>query len=125
MAARVAKGINESAKHVHLLSRGLIPVEVDAEGLRAALSQLASRINELHEIRCDFECRGPVELADNFVATHLYRIAQEAVNNALKHGQTERIDISLTKSNEIITMKVFDNGIGIDDKRASGPGMGY
>jgi PAS domain S-box-containing protein len=124
MAARVAKGISESANHVHLLSRGLVPVEVDAEGLRAALSELASRTSELHDMRCDFQCDERVELADNFVATHLYRIAQEAVNNALKHSRTERIDISLTESNDVITMNVLDNGVGIGDERASGHGMG-
>ncbi len=124
MAARVAQGISETANHVHLLSRGLVPVEVDAEGLRAALSRLASNTGELHAVRCGFHCQGPVELADNFVATHLYRIAQEAVNNALTHSRTKRIDISLAKSNENIIMKVLDNGIGIGDTHASGPGLG-
>lgn len=121
---RVADGINESAKQVHLLSRGLIPVDVDAEGLRSALTDLASRIDEQYGVHCDFRCEGPVAVSDNFVATHLYRIAQEAVTNAVKHGRANQIEISLSGVNDNITLKVLDNGIGIDDKGGFGPGMG-
>ena len=124
MAARLAKGIRESANHVHMLSRGLVPVEVDAEGLRSALSELAARVAEQYGIRCDFQCAGAVEMSDNFQATHLYRIAQEAVNNAIKHGQASRIDISLTGVDEGISLKVLDDGIGISLQRPPGPGMG-
>jgi signal transduction histidine kinase len=63
-------------------------------------------------------------MANNFTATHLYRIAQEAVNNALKHSRGKRIEISLLERNGVITLKVFDNGNGIDKKRENGPGMG-
>jgi signal transduction histidine kinase len=63
-------------------------------------------------------------MLDNFTATHLYRIAQEAVNNAIKHGKAQRIEMSLTGENEDVRLKVLDNGIGIGDERGSGPGMG-
>ncbi len=124
MAARLAKGIREAANHVHLLSRGLVPVEVDAEGLRSALTDLASKVSEQYSVRCDFQCVGSVNRLDNFSATHLYRIAQEAINNAIKHGRAKQIKMSLTGDDENIMLKVLDNGIGIDDKPAPGPGMG-
>jgi signal transduction histidine kinase len=124
LAARLAAGINESARHVHLLSRGLVPVEVDAQGLRSALTDLASTVGEQYTVQCRFDCHGPADVADNYVATHLYRIAQEAVNNAIKHGRAEWIEISLAGTEEIITLKVLDDGIGIGDKRSGGPGMG-
>jgi len=124
MASQVAKGIKEAANQVHLLARGLVPVEVDAEGLRSALADLASRISEQYGMQCDFHCAGVVEVSDNFVATHLYRIAQEAINNATKHGRAKRIEISLTEVDEGITMKVLDNGSGIGEKQNSDPGMG-
>jgi len=121
---RVADGINETAKQVHLLSRGLIPVEVDAEGLRVSLTDLASRVGEQYGIQCEIQCAAAVGVSDNFVATHLYRIAQEAVTNAVKHGRAKRVEISLTNINDEITLRVLDNGIGIGDIRDAGPGMG-
>lgn len=75
-------------------------------------------------VRCHLQCAGKVELSDTFVATHLYRIAQEAINNAIKHGRAKGIDISLNGVNETITLSILDNGVGIADKRSSGPGMG-
>lgn len=63
-------------------------------------------------------------IAGRIVATHLYRIAQEAINNAIKHGRAKGIDISLNGINESITLSILDNGVGIADKRSSGPGMG-
>jgi len=124
LAARLAKGLREAANHVHLLSRGLVPVEVDAQGLRSALTDLASTVSEQYSVRCNFQCVGSVNRLDNFSATHLYRIAQEAINNAVKHGKAERIELSLTGDDESIALKVLDNGIGIGAQRENGPGMG-
>lgn len=123
-AKRLADEINETAKQVHLLSRGLVPVEVDAQGLRAALTELAYRISELHRIRCEFRCETPVAVADNFIATHLYRIAQEAVNNAMKHSAAKRIEISLANAQGNIILQISDDGIGIDEQRQFQPGTG-
>lgn len=124
LADRLAVGINQSARDVHLLSRGLVPVEVDAQGLQAALSELASTINEQHGVQCEFQFQGPVDVTDNFVATHLYRIAQEAVNNALKHGRGDRVEISLRGDDETISLNVLDNGVGIGNADSTGQGMG-
>ncbi|MBI2478885.1 MAG: PAS domain S-box protein, partial [Planctomycetia bacterium] len=124
LAARLARGIREAANDVHLLSRGLVPVEVDAEGLRSALTGLAAKVSEQYGVQCDFQCAGSVTMLDNFSATHLYRIAQEAINNAIKHGGAKRIEMSLAGDEESIVLTVLDNGIGIDVQRESGPGMG-
>lgn len=124
MASRVADGISDSAKHVHLLSRGLVPVEIDREGLRSSLEDFAVRIAEQFRVACEFDCDGFIEVADNFVATHLYRIAQEAVNNAIKHGRPNQINISLSGTGEALVLKVLDNGIGIGEKREDGTGTG-
>lgn len=124
MATRLADGLRESARDLHLLARGLVPVDVDVEGLRAALAVLAARVREQYGIQCDFHYSGTIDLADNFVATHLYRIAQEAVTNAVKHGRSGRIEISLTESEGNVALKVLDDGVGMNDKRQSGPGMG-
>ncbi len=82
LAERIAKGLKQSLSQVRGLSRGLVPVEVDAEGLMAALTELTNRISELQGVRCVFECIETVPIEDNFTATQLYRIAQEAITNA-------------------------------------------
>ncbi len=125
LATRLADGIKESTAHVHLLARGLVPVDIDAEGLRSALADLAERIVEQYGVQCEFRCSGNIDVTDNFVATHLYRIVQEAINNAIKHGQANRIEISLDEQNDVISLQVQDNGIGIDaNKPAEIGGMG-
>jgi signal transduction histidine kinase len=124
LADRLAKGLRQSAEHVHLLSRGLIPVEIDAEGLQAALITLASSTSAKRGVRCEYQSEGPIKVADNFVATHLFRIAQEAVVNALRHGQADWIVIRLEKSNFFLTLEVRDNGLGISEQPAYSEGAG-
>lgn len=124
LADRVAKGISEATREVHQLSRGLVPVEIDAGGLRSALAELADSIREQYRVDCTFRCGGDVDFPDNFEATHLFRIVQEAVNNAIKHGHANRIDVSMTGKEEAILLEVIDNGRGIPDKQSAGIGLG-
>ncbi|PQO40724.1 PAS domain S-box protein [Blastopirellula marina] len=124
MIDRVAKGIGETGRKVHQLSRGLVPVEIDAEGLRSALTELAATVEERYNIECRFTSRGDIDLTNNFAATHLFRIVQEAVNNAIKHGGASRIDISMIGREKSILLEVLDDGSGISDKPSSGSGLG-
>ena len=130
-AARVAQGVREALEDTRLLARGLIPVEVDGHGLMSALSDLAAQTSQLrvhsadsHEtalVTCTFRCDSPVEMADNFVATHLFRIAQEAVTNALKHGHADRIEITLAKEMGQLSLAIQDNGRGVDENSSARP----
>src|SRR5271169_1998012 len=95
-AAKIVKLVNEAIRKTRDLSRGLVPVMSDAFGLMSALEQLAVEVDDLFQISCRFECLEAVLVHDNSVATHLYRIAQEAVNNAIKHGQAGEILIQLS-----------------------------
>lgn len=124
LAARLAAGISKANRRMRLLSQGLVPVQVDAQGLMAALSELAKSTTELFGVSCSFKCPEPVEVHDNLVTTHLFRIAQEAVTNATKHAQADTILLSLAKLNNVMTLQVLDNGIGIDDKRGAHEGLG-
>jgi signal transduction histidine kinase len=89
-----------------------------------ALRQWAGEVEDLFHISCRFHCQEPVLISDVNKATHLYHIAQEAVNNAIKHGRSERIDISLWASNGEGTLLVADNGQGLKDAPANRTGMG-
>ncbi len=95
---------------------GIMPIQVDAEGLRSALAELAKSINSNEKISCEFECNGEVTIPNNTTATHLYRIAQEAVNNALRHGSAERIRILLALQDDRVVLEVSDNGVGLDNE---------
>jgi signal transduction histidine kinase len=75
-------------------------------------------------VDCQFECRSPVLIHRHTAANHLYRIAQEAVNNAIKHGKPTRIRIKLTGTPQRIILGVRDNGVGISRRTKLGRGMG-
>ncbi len=86
LARRIAKGLKQAILGLRAASRGLIPVEINSGGLMSALAQLADRISAETSVKCLFSSADNVLVDDNVIATHLYRIAQEAVTNALKHG---------------------------------------
>jgi PAS domain S-box-containing protein len=113
-ATRLSQGLVLANRHVHELSHGIMPVQVDAEGLRSALTELAAMIDGHENISCRFDCPEGTAIPSNIMATHLYRIAQEALNNALRHGQANRIRISLRGKEDQIVLEVDDNGIGFD-----------
>ncbi len=112
-ASLLTKRISETNEHVRDLAHGIMPVQIDAEGLRSALVELAASINSRKGTQCFFEQTGEVTIRDNTTATHLYRIAQEAITNALRHGAADQIRISLSQQNDRITLEVSDNGIGL------------
>jgi signal transduction histidine kinase len=124
VAAKIVEGIQRVLGEVRMLSRGLIPVEVDSLGLMSALADLAVRLSDLHGITCRFEYTQPVLVEDNQAATHLYRIAQEAATNAIKHGQASQITISLRHEQRRIVLRIHDDGIGIRKREDAGTGMG-
>jgi two-component system, LuxR family, sensor kinase FixL len=123
-AARLSEGIGRALDNVRTLARELVPSEVQAHGLRSALAELARQSAELHKIDCAFAGDDLVSVGDEFVATHLYRIAQEALTNALKHAAARRIQLSLREVDGLITLEVQDDGRGIDDSPPGGAGIG-
>lgn len=119
MASRIVDGLEEVLRRIRDLSRGLIPVEVDAEGLMVALSGLAARTSELHAIECLFVCDEPVQILDNTTATHLYRLSQEAITNSVKHGHSNQITICLAKKGNLISLEIIDDGRGFSTSTSS------
>ncbi|MGE5192769.1 MAG: PAS domain-containing protein [Deltaproteobacteria bacterium] len=112
LVERMVQGLQRSQKELRAVMRGLLPVAVDTEGLMAALSDLAGRIQQEQKATCEFECPEPVSVANNLTATHLYLIAQEAVHNAVKHARPGNIRIML-KANHVLSLSVQDDGIGV------------
>jgi len=120
---KIGEILDDAITEARAISRGLFPVQLEANGLKVALEQLADSVASRSKINCRFDCPQPVSVNDNIVATHLYRIAQEAVTNAVKHGKANSIVIQLCAVENRIELKITDNGIGIPVSRNS-TGMG-
>jgi len=123
-ASKVVELVEEGMNLARNLARGLYPVEMEAEGLMAAFQELATSITKGTRIQCVFECDVPVLVHDDTVATHLYRIAQEAVRNAIQHGKPKRIGINLSERGPLLTLTVEDDGQGIPDAGPETQGLG-
>jgi signal transduction histidine kinase len=93
-------------------------------GLAAALDELASNAENIFGIDCTFEETGKLEFRDLSVADHLYRIAQEAISNAVKHGGAKQIKVQLFSKGDQIRMEIADDGSGIQPKIEQVDGMG-
>jgi two-component system CheB/CheR fusion protein len=123
-AGRIAQHVREAISQTRMLARGLSPVSVESNGLMSALHELASTISGLFRIKCAFQCPEPVLVPDNTVATHLYRIAQEATNNAIKHGKASNITITLNNKLGMAELEIRDDGKGFSKPSLDGDGMG-
>jgi PAS domain S-box-containing protein len=123
-AAKIVKLVNDAIRKTKELSRGLLPVVSEASGLMSALKQRAGELEDLFQIRCRFACEQPVLIGDVNVATHLYHIAQEAVNNAIRHGKSKNILIRLTGKDGQGELTIEDDGDGFPKQPTAPPGVG-
>ncbi len=123
-AAEIARLLNDAIRQARDLARGLGPPGLNQTGLDAALATLAVNVQYLFHVSCTLECDRPVVGLRREVAAHLFRIAQEAVNNAVTHGRAERIEISLSAKDDKGLLSVRDNGAGISEKSIKGDGIG-
>jgi PAS domain S-box-containing protein len=121
-AAHLAALIHQSLEQSRNIAKGLHPVVMDAEGLVSALHELATRSSS--SIACRLRCEQMVPITDTVMALHLYRIAQEAVTNALKHSGARTITLSLKLRQDMLTLSVADDGCGLPDVIHASQGMG-
>ena len=124
-AAKIVRLVNEAINKTRELARGLLPVVSDSDGLMSALQHWASEVEDLFGISCRFECETPVLIDDVNRATHLYHIAQEAVNNALKHGKARNIVITLSANEKRGMLIIRNDGLGFEKIPAESEGMGH
>jgi signal transduction histidine kinase len=123
-AQQINLHIRETITETRRLARGLAPVSMDAGGLTDALRELTETIQRQGGIRCTFDCAEQVEMADAEMGIHLYRIAQEAVNNAVKHAGASHIRIELERAAGQIRLCIADDGRGLPGELAPEDGMG-
>jgi PAS domain S-box-containing protein len=127
-AAEEARAIvdlaNQATTQSRALARGLCPVELTEDGLMDALRELAANTEKIFGIPCTFHCETPAPAADLVAAAHLFYIAQEAVNNAVKHSHAGAITISLAGGPDGISVRVKDDGVGLPQDAGASKGMG-
>lgn len=124
--ARIRELSQRAIGTARALARGLAPVELERDGLAAALRHLANRSSESLAIECRIDCElpGRLDLEDD-VAMHLYRIAQESIANAAKHGHASTVIVRLWTDAERVYLRIRDDGRGMPDEPRTGDvGMG-
>jgi signal transduction histidine kinase len=124
-AARIKFLIDRAKEQVKHLSRGLSPVvEKGERGLMVAMEELADNTEKIFNVPCVLQCDKPVPIYNESAVTHLYRIAQESVTNAVRHAGPGNIEIGLGRNDDNITLTIKDDGKGIAEVAGQKNGMG-
>lgn len=123
IVSRLESGVERAKHQLSVLSKGLFPVDVDADGLQVALEDLAEDTSRNLGVSCSIECHGRFPLHDHFVATQLYLLAREAVHNAVKHAGASHIVIEI-EDHGGFRLSVCDDGRGISPVTQASSGMG-
>ena len=121
---QIALHAESALGEIRQLARGMFPTDLDADGLLSALHQLAATTQTVHPVRVHVEEGSSCKLRDHRIATNLYRIAQEAVTNSVKHANAQTIAIRIQTRSGLTTLRVGDDGSGIKDPGADGDGVG-
>jgi PAS domain S-box-containing protein len=122
-AGAIENLLNSAIQQARNMARGLHPVALEAQGLMSALEELTASVSDLYSLDCRCICEKTVLVHDHVVAMHLYRIAQEAINNALRHGHARSILVRLSRRAGRLCLVVRDNGSGFPARVRKG-GMG-
>ena len=124
-AADIARNVRETISQTRALARGLSPVTLESEGLASALHEHAVTIEKMFGVRCRFDYNTHVPLHNPAISSHLFRLAQEAISNAIKHGKAREISIHLKADPGWVYLGISDNGTGFSPGvAAKSEGMG-
>jgi two-component system, LuxR family, sensor kinase FixL len=125
LARQIANGLNEAVAQVRALSRGMMPIQIYADGFMISLQEITETIEQQSNIPIKLQIDDVVLLFDDATATHLYRIVQESLNNAVKHAGASQINVSLRIEQDHGLLEIVDNGVGIpaDIDQSSGLGL--
>lgn len=123
-AEELADLLEDAVVQTRDLARGLVPAHLSQVGLILGLEALAKSVGKLRGIECSFEFRGIARKYNERMARHLYRIAQESINNAIRHGKAKKIAITIETTDRSTTLQVRDDGSGLPTNRPQRGGMG-
>jgi two-component system, LuxR family, sensor kinase FixL len=123
-AEEIAGAVRDSISQTRRLARGLSPATLESEGLPAALTELALNTARMFQVKCTLSGEQDLSSLDHATATHLFRIAQESVSNAIKHGRAKDIRLTLQREAGKLHLTIQDDGQGFPAKLKKNPGMG-
>jgi PAS domain S-box-containing protein len=123
-ASTITSLINEAISKTRKLAQGLYPVEMKENGLCGMLEHLAGNVISIHQKQCEVICIDECRVNDTLVVINLFRIAQEAVNNAIRHGGATKITLTVISTPTGTILEIDDNGCGIFAKSDSPGGLG-
>ena len=124
VAEEVVRCINEAIGQTRAISRGLFPAELSVVGLAGVLGEFVAETAKRSGIGCKLRADKGVQVLDASVAAHMFRIAQEAVNNAIRHSEARHITIRLARERDQILLEVQDDGKGLPPHPPTGGGLG-
>jgi len=123
-AEMINSRVNKATEQTHNLAKGLHPIDLDRNDLVSAIQELASNTEQLFDVSCTLKCENAVSINDVSVAMNLYRIAQEAITNAIKHGHAKNITIGLIAVRSCLTLTVENDGLDFPAGANHSDGMG-
>ncbi|UCF15630.1 MAG: GAF domain-containing protein [Phycisphaerales bacterium] len=124
-AEEIKKLVNQAMDQTRGLARGLHSIDLDSGSLTAALQELVNATEKMFGVRCDLKCDELVPVIDAEIATHLYRITQEAITNAIKHGRAKNIQVEFVSGAGKSILTIENDGLDFPEKiEAKNSGMG-
>jgi two-component system CheB/CheR fusion protein len=123
-ALKIVGAMRQANARARMLAHGLAPAMIESAGLAGALRELAANAGEMFGVCCHYNGPETVPVRDAVAALHLYRIAQEAISNAVRHGGAREIHILLQLDENSVTMLIRDDGSGIPQPQPQTSGMG-
>ncbi len=124
LARKVVVGLERTQEQIRSLAHGLVPIQVEPDALSQTLENLVQRIRDPSSIECSFEDPDAVLVTDSIVATHLCKIAQEALHNAVRHAHARHVHVALRGSDGSLTLTVTDDGVGMETALDRPGGLG-
>jgi len=123
-AAEISRLLKQTVAHAREVAHGLSPLEIRTAGLNVALESMAATVSELYGIDCGFRGEGTLPLLSESTASHLYRIAQEAVSNAIRHARARRVAIALRADGAAVALTVDSDGLELPARLDRTKGLG-
>ena len=123
-AEKINRRVNQAVELARNLAKGLHPIDLERKGLAFALQELTDNTKQIFNVSCTFKCDKAVSISHLSVAINLYRIAQEAITNAVKHGKARNIRIEITSQNDSLILTVENDGIDFPEGETHTEGMG-
>jgi signal transduction histidine kinase len=123
-AAQIHSRFTHAMNHAKDVARHLTSLNVHEQNLRAALKSMAAQVRDMFNISCTFRCMGDIPPQPENTVQQLYKITQEAVTNAIRHGKAKRVQVKLGRMNDKLVLSIRNTGRPFPSLKDQRPGVG-